>query len=215
MKALTQEQIEMRDRILAAARRLIAQHGTEGFTMRDLAVESEVALKTLYHQFTNKETLLRTAVEERFRYDYAQIDAADFDRGIDRLLYVIDTIHAMTVRNEAYAKALTPMLASRSGLRSFSRLRLNTYRRAIEQIEAEGELVDWADVDLVSALVYRDATGSYLSWFNGAVPLSVVGEVGTLSVCLLMASMTTGYSHDRAVETAAPLAPRHRGRTFL
>ena len=215
MKALTQEQIEMRDRILAAARRLIAQQGTDGFTMRTLALESNVALKTLYHQFTNKETLLRSAVEERFRHDYAQIDAVEFNRGIDRLLYVVKTIHETTVRNEVYAKALAPMLTSASGQRPFSRVRLNTYRRAIDQIAAEGELVEWVDIDLVTALVYRDATGSYLSWFTGTVPLSVVGEVGTLSICLLMASMTTGYSHDRAVETATPLATRHRGRTFL
>ena len=59
MKTMTERQIRRREDILTAARKLITELGYDGVTMRQLAKESGVAPKTLYHQFQNKEKLLR------------------------------------------------------------------------------------------------------------------------------------------------------------
>ena len=81
VRGMTERQLQRREKILSAARKLIAERGYEGVNIRDLAAESGVAPKTLYHQFKNKENLLRTAVEERFRHTYQAIDDADIDKG--------------------------------------------------------------------------------------------------------------------------------------
>ncbi|MDA0339164.1 MAG: helix-turn-helix domain containing protein, partial [Proteobacteria bacterium] len=109
MKVLTERQIRRREDILSAARQLISERGYDGVTMRDLANASCVSLKTLYHQYYNKENLLLTAVEERFRHVYQAINDADITRGIERLFYIIDQVGTSTTKDEAYARALVPM----------------------------------------------------------------------------------------------------------
>lgn len=57
-----------RARILSAAAELIAAHGVEGMTMRQLARACGLNIATLYHYFGSKSDLLGAIVEQR-RYD--------------------------------------------------------------------------------------------------------------------------------------------------
>ena len=217
MKKLTERQIRRREDILAAARELITERGYEGVTMRDLAKASGVAPKTLYHQFESKEKLLRAAVEERFRYAYQQIDEAEIARGIDRLFFIIETVGRTTEENMAYAKALGPILSSRRSKSSevFTLIRMNTYRRAIEQIDSESEFVDWVDVDLLSAIVYRQVNPILMSSWYLKTPSDVTTMVVKLDLCLILASVTTGYTHKKVVSTAKKLQKALKGSPYV
>ncbi len=216
-KKLTERQIRRRENILAAARELITERGYDGVTMRDLAKASGVAPKTLYHQFESKEKLLRAAVEERFRHAYQQIDEADIARGIDRLFYIIDTVGKTTRDNMAYAKALGPILSSRRSKSSevFTRIRMNTYRRAIEQIHSESEFVDWVDVDLLSAIVYRQVNPILTSSWFLKTPGDVTTTVVKLDLCLILASVTTGYTHRKVITMAKKLQKTLKGSPYV
>ncbi len=57
-----------RARILAAATDLIAAHGVEGMTMRQLAAACDLHIATLYHYFGSKSDLLGAIVDDR-HYD--------------------------------------------------------------------------------------------------------------------------------------------------
>jgi AcrR family transcriptional regulator len=57
-----------RSQILAAATELIATHGVEGMTMRQLASACGLNIATLYHYFGSKSDLLGAIVDER-HYD--------------------------------------------------------------------------------------------------------------------------------------------------
>jgi AcrR family transcriptional regulator len=57
-----------RSQILAAAAELIASHGVEGMTMRQLASACDLNIATLYHYFGSKADLLGAIVDER-HYD--------------------------------------------------------------------------------------------------------------------------------------------------
>ncbi len=216
-KKPTERQIRRRENILAAARELITERGYDGVTMRDLAEASGVAPKTLSHQFENKEKLLRAAVEDRFRSAYQQIDEADIARGIDRLFYIIDTVGTTTRDNMAYAKALGPILSSRRSKSSevFTRIRMNTYRRAIEQIHSESEFVDWVDVDLLSAIVYRQVNPILTSSWFLKTPGDVTTMVVKLDLCLILASVTTGYTHRKVIATAKKLQKTLKGSPYV
>jgi AcrR family transcriptional regulator len=113
MKVLTERQYRRREAILASARDLITAHGYEGVTMRDLAAKANVTPKTLYHQFGNKEKLLRTAVEERFRHTYQAINDHKVEKGIDKLFFIIEAIAETTRKNMNYARALSTVLTPR------------------------------------------------------------------------------------------------------
>jgi len=57
-----------RARILAAATDLIAAHGVDGMTMRQLAAACDLHIATLYHYFGSKSDLLGAIVDDR-HYD--------------------------------------------------------------------------------------------------------------------------------------------------
>jgi AcrR family transcriptional regulator len=80
-----------RARILAAATDLIAAHGVEGMTMRQLAAACELNIATLYHYFGSKSDLLGAIVDQR-RYD----------AGLRELALPIDTSLAPGPRLEAF-----------------------------------------------------------------------------------------------------------------
>jgi AcrR family transcriptional regulator len=210
-RGLTERQIRRRENILAAARKLISEKGYEGVTMRDLARESGVAPKTLYHQFENKEKLLRTAVEERFRYLYQVIDDAQIAKGVDRLFHILDSVAKTTAENVAYARALAPLLGSAENS-TFTLIRKRTYRRAIEQIAAEGDFLDWVDVEVLATLVFRQVNPIYLSSWMARTSGRVATHVVKLDICLILAAVTRGYTHDKVIHTARQLQQELRGR---
>jgi len=178
--------------------------------MRGLARESGVAPKTLYHQFENKEKLLRTAVEERFRYLYQMIDEAQIAKGIDRLFHIIDSVSDTTRENAAYAKALAPLLGAAEN-NTFTMIRMRTYRRAIEQIADEGDFVDWADVDVLTTLVFRQVNPIYQSSWMARTPGRVASRVVKLDICLILAAVTKGYTHKQVVRMAKDLQQQLKG----
>jgi len=197
MRALTEKQYRRREKILAAARDLITRHGYEGVTMRELAAKAGVTPKTLYHQFGNKEKLLRTAVEERFRHTYQAIDDHQMKKGVDKLFFIVDSVADSARKNVAYARALTPLLASRGD--PFVRIRLNTYRNALQQIREEGEFLEWVDVSVMTHVIYRNVHPLYPTWYGdttGVLP----EDFGKYNVSLTLAAATTGYTKQQAVK---------------
>ena len=212
MRNLTERQLRRRERILSAARELIARQGYDGVKMRDLAKAADVAPKTLYHQFDSKENLLRTAVEERYRRTYRDIDDAVIERGIDRLFFIVDTVATTTRKNLAYARALAPMLSSST---SFAEIRLRSYRKAIDQIADEGEFLDWVDVGLLTAIIYRQVNPLYLTWFFSKEAQPHRASVAKLDMSLILRSVTTGYTQDRVTDTIVEMQENLKGTRFV
>ncbi|HEY7071446.1 MAG TPA: TetR/AcrR family transcriptional regulator [Acidimicrobiales bacterium] len=84
-----------RDRILAAALDLIAAHGVEGMTMRQLAAACDLNIATLYHYVGSKSDLLGAIVAER-RYD----------EGLRRVTLPVDPALPPRARFEQFFAAL-------------------------------------------------------------------------------------------------------------
>ena len=212
MRNLTERQLRRRERILSAARELISKQGYDGVKMRDLAKAADVAPKTLYHQFESKEILLRTAVEERYRRTYQAIDDAEIERGIDHLFFIVESVAVTTEKNPAYARALAPMLSSST---SFAEIRIRSYRKAIDRIDAEGDFLDWVDIELMTAIVYRQVNPLYLRWWFAKEAKPPITSVAKLDMSLILRSATTGYTHDKASETIIEMQEKLRGTTFI
>ncbi len=200
LKGLTQRQIHRRESILSAARELITQHGFEGVTMRELARASGVTLKTLYALFENKQRLLLTAVEERFRQQYQLIDETTIDHGIDRLFYIIDAVAETTRKSADYAKALAPVL-SHDSVSAITAIRKATYHRAVHQIATEGDFLDWVEIDVISTVIYSQVTVVGQPRLHAReMSRRLALEVTKLEVALILRSVTSGYTHTRATD---------------
>ncbi len=210
----TPRQLKLREVILAVTRTLITTNGYEGVNMRDLARHAKVTPKTLYYQFGSKEELLRTAVEEMFHSLYAAIDAEPISKGFDRLLFIIDRVAALTREHWAYAKAAMPIFTQKEGS-TFTTIRKATYRRAIDQIHGEGDFQDWVDIGLISGLIDRQVNPIYQAPWIAHVSLDVTNQVTKHDIALILAAVTTGYTHERAIETAKAMQDQLRGNPYL
>ena len=207
-------QQRLREGILAAARELITAQGYDGVTMRDLARHAGVTPKTLYYQFGSKDELLRAAVEDLFHSLYAAMDAEPIAKGFDRLLYIIEKVADLTREHWAYAKAAMPLFL-RTDNTTFTDIRKNTYRQAIDQIREEGDFLDWVDAGLVTDLIHRQVNPIYQAPWFAQVSLDFTNQVAKHDIALMLAAMTSGYTHDRAIETARAMQARLSDSPYL
>ncbi|MFD1814986.1 TetR/AcrR family transcriptional regulator [Rhodococcus gannanensis] len=65
--ALRGDDTSLRDHLIEAARRLVAERGTAGLTVRDIAREARVADGVLYNHFAGKEELLALGLDAHVR----------------------------------------------------------------------------------------------------------------------------------------------------
>lgn len=76
-----EQEAALRGRAIAAARRLFAEHGFEGVSMRRIAAEAGCAAMTLYDYFHSKNEILRYIWEDFFAELFARVEAAAARRG--------------------------------------------------------------------------------------------------------------------------------------
>lgn len=72
-------------RILDAARRLVDLGGIEGLSMRRLAQEADVSVRTIYNLFGDKDGLVEALVRDSFDAMAAAVGELDADDPIDRI----------------------------------------------------------------------------------------------------------------------------------
>src|SRR6185436_2882280 len=86
MSLFDEHKAERRARILAAARKLIADRGYDGLTMRDLAKASRVSVPTLYNLFGGKQALLLGELEQTFANVTASLERVRDGSFVERAL---------------------------------------------------------------------------------------------------------------------------------
>ena len=79
IKPLTARQEVRREKILSAARKLVASQGYDGMVMSDLAESAEVSPTTLYNLFNTKDELLLEALDTLYTKN------KKFSKLVDRL----------------------------------------------------------------------------------------------------------------------------------
>src|SRR5262245_39106061 len=85
MSLFDEHKAERRGRILGAARRLVAERGYDGLTMRDLARAARVSVPTLYNLFGSKDAILMSELEAeaaRIAARVPTVGAGFFARGV-------------------------------------------------------------------------------------------------------------------------------------
>jgi AcrR family transcriptional regulator len=89
------ERLELRTKILDAARELFVRHGYEAVTMRKIAQRIEYSPTALYLHFADKETLVRELCVNDFRA---------FAERFARLMTIVDPIERLQRAGQAYVE---------------------------------------------------------------------------------------------------------------
>lgn len=220
MSLLTEHKAERRARILAAARTLIAAHGFEGLTMRELARASRVSVPTVYNLFGGKHAVLLAELEETFSAVARTLAGAGGGSFVERALAICDAGNRDLLAVPAYSRELVHVFLVSEETRAVRLTMKQRYVALMADVlhdgQAAGELVPWADPAVVAARMFAHYVHALIEWAEGELD-----DDGFLAATELgMALMLLGLSRGRAAKMLArrieirqtALAPRRRRR---
>ena len=150
-----------RDRILEAARALVAETGVDA-TMEDIARHAGVAVGTLYRHFPAKEELLEALLLERVAQIEHELRAALAEEATpwDALARFLRTVAGLQLADRSLHEFLTGTVGGREAVRERRRALFRLAGDLIERAQASGELrgdVSTGDLPLLLGSVGRAA----------------------------------------------------------
>ena len=172
MDLVTEQKLERRERILEAARQLIAEHGYDGLTMRDLASHCRVSVPTLYNQFGSKGALLTYAVEAHFG---GLLSRAHTQRahGVRRLVGVVDVCTEEMLRIPRYYRSLMSAFlgtAETVPLQATLARELSTaIGETLAEMQQREQLEAWASPAVLARQITAACIASCIVWSLGGL----------------------------------------------
>lgn len=191
----------MRARLLAVARKQIAEVGPERVTVRELAAESGMSLPTLYTHFRSREELLVAAVGERLAMILEGLQHPSGARGLDRLLSDSDGVAEEMLRLPDYARNLLEMFA-RTGRRDSTAMTVarqlqGATQLALEEIQSDGMLAGWVDIPLLAQSMQGSLNDVSFAWAAGRIPSDQLSTHFRFRVLLMLFGLCSGSLRER------------------
>jgi AcrR family transcriptional regulator len=184
--------VDQRGRILDAALRLMAEQGSVGASMRQLAAACELNVATIYHYFPSKADLLESVVRERRYGERLEVDQPPLDPTLSprqRLVELLDWLWANALEEQAVWRLLIG----------------EAVRGEAAATTAAAEVVDLLGTTLEGWLTtgFPEITGD-----RAALARVVRGQVFALVVeHLALGDVTRATARARAEELAGVLLP--------
>ena len=165
LRALTPRQEIRRQKILSAARKLVASQGYEGMVMSDLAEVAEVSPTTLYNLFNTKDELLLEALRGLIVKNYEKVKNLSEDSGWKYLLAVVENGAWLRSSEPEFGVAITDALLRAKPGDPLTKLLFDGVKEdflgSLEKMKSKGVLLDGVDpAHLATILV-----GNYWSTF--------------------------------------------------
>ena len=197
---------ERRRRILAEARRMIAQKGIDGFSIRTLCKNADVAQRTLYNAFQSKDRLIALAISEAYeevnRHMRYRTSADTLEGIVDRLI----SVNARNLKARNYTKAVVSLYFSPNisediwnALRGMA---FRNLRQWLDRLAREQGLASWVNVEQAASDLANLEYSVINDWAVGR--LSDVDYVPRLIIAVLSytAGITLGADRQQALDMA-------------
>jgi AcrR family transcriptional regulator len=197
---------ERRERILETAREIIAEHGFDGLTLRELAREAGVTVPTLYNLIGNKDQLLVAAVAEQ---------TERFLRGIERapgdVLPIVEANLRELLRMPRYYRSLLRLLltseAAATARNNVTAALGGQLRSALGELAEAGGLEDWVDLDALSGQIQLTLAATSQAWAGGRISDRAFARRERYGVALLMLGVTRGAARAEYARVARENQP--------
>ncbi len=175
LRKLTPRQEDRRQRILAAARELVADQGYDGMVMSQVAERAGVSPTTLYNLYNTKDQLVLEALRELLAENAVRVSAESDGPGWRFLLKMVQNGNWMANSAPAYAEAIThAMLRAGPGDALIDILLGNTrddMHVSLNQMKSAGELDPRVDTASLATSLLGVYWSSFLLWNKGLVHL--------------------------------------------
>lgn len=162
---------ERRKRVLKTVRRMLTEKGLDGFNIRELCHQADLAPRTFYNAFQSKDRVIalamRDAYEDVNRYMRYRT-SADTLAGIINRIIVVNT---RNLKSRHYTQAVTAIYFSPTidedvwnSLRGMAFINLHQWLACVER---DGELEGWISVDTVADLLCNIEFSTIHDWVHG------------------------------------------------
>ncbi|MGR8947738.1 MAG: TetR/AcrR family transcriptional regulator [Gammaproteobacteria bacterium] len=167
-----------RERILEAARSIIAAGGFDSLNLRELAVVADVTVPTIYNLIGNKSALIEQLFDETISpFENLQYIASDSDP-IASPEYFFDTVVATMRENENYYRA--EFLAREHLSQTGDRIALAIHERTIqiavaacEQAKSVGLTTGTLSPRQLGSMIADHFRLAYYDWAHGNISLDI------------------------------------------
>ena len=193
-----------RRRVLKEARKMIATLGLEGFSIRALCKQAEVAQRTLYYAFQNKDRIIALAIREAYedvnRYMRYRTSADTLAGMVDRLI----AVNRRNLKARNYTRAVTAIYfapdISQDVWNALREMVFINLRQWLDRIAQDGDLEDWVNVDALAGDIANIEFSTINDWAQGR--LDDEGYIVRLitAVLSITAGVTRGATHAQAIE---------------
>jgi AcrR family transcriptional regulator len=217
MGLLEDQKAERRARILASARRLIAERGFDGLTMRELAAASRVSVPTLYNLFGGKHALLLGELEETFARVDASMRAARGEGFVERMIAGCEAANDDLLSVPRYSRALVHLTLTSSETepmrRDINRRYVAIMAEVLREAQAAGEIADFVDAEAVAGRAYAHYVATMIQWAVGDLGDAEFRTATVLGPCLMFLGIARGRAVHELEQRVRGLArPQTRAR---
>ncbi|HKY82384.1 MAG TPA: TetR/AcrR family transcriptional regulator [Sphingobium sp.] len=193
---------ERRQRILHETRKMIAEDGLEGFSIRTLCRRADVAQRTLYNAFHSKDRLIALAIRETYEgvnsYIRYRTSAETLEGIVDRLM----SVNRRNLKARNYTQAVTSIYFSANTSEDvWNALREMVYlnlRQWLDRVVRDGELQPWASLQEVAENFANVEYSVINDWARGRIPDEDYVRRLIRAVLSLAAGVTRGATQARA-----------------
>ena len=198
MGLLAEHKNERRDRIIAAARRLVAERGYDGLTMRDLADAARVSVPTLYNLFGGKDAIL-VAEMQRMAGTIAAALPSTGDSFYRRARIAFETGMRFIEEAPEFFRAVNQVLVTSAAtvdMRSKIEQAFVAIMRAnLIAAKRAGQLVAWAEPTIVAHHLFGVHTATSLAWSLGQIDFAMFRVASESGMCHVLTGVATGPFH--------------------
>lgn len=164
---------ERRQRIIDCAHRILGEGGTTGLTIDRLSREAEVAPRTLYRLFDDKEGVILATVSDRLREVRASIARRQRDYTIDVVFDELDWMVSEMQRDAEYARVVIGFYFSMEprvdAIRELRSVAYNRFRNWMDREIRQGHTREDLDLERIAQEFVATEFLVYHRWAVGAV----------------------------------------------
>lgn len=205
---------ERRKRILKEARHLIAEFGAEGFGIRELCRRADVAQRTLYNAFLNKDRIIALAIRESYEEANKRIRYDTLPTTLDGILDRLISINSRNFKARNYTKAVAALYFSPNtsedivgSLRDMAFLNLRLW---LDTVEEQDELSPWVRRRELELNLVNTEYAVINDWARGLIADEDYIRRLLESILIIAVGATTGRTRERAVRKLKDFSSRSK-----
>jgi AcrR family transcriptional regulator len=198
-----------RQRILTAARELVALGGMSGWSMRKLAHAARVSVPTLYNLFGSKEEIREAMCAGFFDEIDRGLDEKSFDQPLEQALaFVSEAVDQVVERAPLTRPVLLAQEHGRGGESVTTPLAIERQSAVIQAAMDRGDLRSDLRADLLAAQAHAGFHRAALRWAHDEIDANCFRDSAMYSACVCLLAVATDATRSEILKVASGLERR-------